>query len=120
MRLLLLALLAGLATGCGTTHSSLHIAPGERFVLGGESRFAFWVELRNEGDVPVGVSRRTTEGSLVSLGDLGPSEALSARFGPGTAAVLTNGSDAEARIRATIRSVAELGMRYEGAPDPER
>jgi hypothetical protein len=104
----LLALLAG----CAPTHSSLTLAPGERFELGGPGDGAFRVELTNEGDVPVSVAEQRS-GELVPLAELAPGETQTVRFEAGSAAVLTNTSGGEARIAAEIRGGA-LTMRATG------
>ena len=105
-------ILSGCAAG---TYSSLTLAPGERFTLGGEGDGAFRVELRNEGGAPVELSEQTASGALPPLGTLEPGASRSAQFAAGSAAVLTNRSDVEARVAAEIRGGGDLGMRTSAA-----
>ena len=107
--------LAALLAGCAGTYSSLTLAPGEGFTLGGEGDGAFQIELENEGDAPVEVSERRADGSFMKIGTLAPGASQSARFSAGSAAVLTNRSSVEARVSAEIRGGGDLGMRTTSA-----
>ena len=112
LRLSLLAALALVLSACGTIRSTIGVAPGEQFVLGGEQDGAFTASLANVGAVAVDVAERTAEGETRVIATLPPGETTEARFAPGSAALLINRTEREARVRGTIRGDTDLGMRY--------
>jgi hypothetical protein len=114
--LLVLAIAAGIATGCNTIHSTLRIEPGQQFVLGGGSRGAFVVDARNVGTVPVAVAQQLPSGQTDPLGVLAPGQSDQLRFPAGAAALLENTSSTQARLALKIGGDTDLGMRYEPKP----
>ena len=110
MRALPLLSLVVLAA-CSSTTSGLTIAPRSQFVLGGDQRGRFVVDLVNEGDVPVEVAEATRRGDTLVVSTLAPGDSTRARFASGSAALLANRSARDARVRAVIRGDTDLGMR---------
>ena len=110
MRHLLLILL--LATGCSTIRSGLEIEPGATFVLGGEQRGAFTVEILNTGEAAVSVSEVRASGDTLRVASVAPGESASARFARGSAALLTNAGPRPASLDVTVTGDTNLGTRY--------
>lgn len=111
MRLLLLLTLAT-ASGCGTLRSGLEIDPGATFVLGGEQRGAFTVEILNTGAAPVALAELQASGDTLQVTSLAPGEGARVRFARGSAALLRNASPRPASLDVTVTGDTKLGMRY--------
>lgn len=100
--------------GCGTINSTLSLAPGKQFVLGGGQRGAFKVEAENVGDTPVDISIRRDDEAASALGRLEPGRTDTIRFPAGTAAVVASASETQpASLRVRVTGDTDLGMRYE-------
>lgn len=111
MRPLFFALLL-LASGCSTIRSGLEIDPGATFVLGGEQRGAFTVEILNTGEAAVTVAEIQTSGDTLHVASVAPGARANARFARGSAALLTNASPQPASLKVTVTGDTNLGMRY--------
>lgn len=105
----ILVLLAALA-GCAPTHSGLTIPPGQRFSLGGDGDGSFRVEICNRGAAPVMLGEVRHDGQTIDLGVLEPGASRAVQFGAGSAALLTNRTNVEARVAAVVRGLGELTM----------
>lgn len=114
MRTLFL-LLAVTLTACGTIRSQIEIDPGDQFVLGGNQRGAFSVELTNVGQGAVDVLEVDADGDTVWVARLVPGASASTWYRPGTAALLVNRSKEPTAVQATIRGDTNLGMVYQEA-----
>lgn len=112
MRFQLIALaLAFSLSGCAIT-SGLTIEPGETFVLGGDQRGAFTVELLNTGSVEIEVAEVTVAEDTLRVAQLAPGEVARAHFGARSAALIINRGDVDVTVRATIRGDTNVGMGY--------
>lgn len=116
--LLILALLLplGAVLALGDIHSHTSIKVGQQFVLGGQQRGAFRVKARNSGSVPVSVAERRADGALQERGRLEPGQRAELAFAAGSAALVRNLGEREAKIDVVITGDASfgMGMTYEG------
>lgn len=114
--LFLIALLSGLAllAGGGPIISLTLIDAGKQFVLGGQQRGAFRVAAHNVGPVPVSVAERRADGAVQERGRLAPGQRAELAFEAGSAALVRNSGEQQARLdfRITGRT-SGLGMGYE-------
>lgn len=112
----LLFLLAMLTSGFvfGPIGSHTFIAPGRQFVLGGQQKGAFNVQLRNSGLVPLSVAERRADGTVRECGQLEPRQTAELSFDSGSAALVRNLGNVQAEFEAYITGYTKnLGMKYE-------
>lgn len=111
----LLASLVLFAFG-GPINSQTFIDAGKQFVLGGEQRGAFRVAAHNVGPVPVSVAERLPDGTVQERGRLEPGQRAELAFGAGSAALVRNLGERQAKLdfRITGNTSFGMGMRYEG------
>ncbi|MDQ2773009.1 MAG: hypothetical protein M3Y54_21195 [Bacteroidota bacterium] len=112
MRFLLLPLLLAL----GDIHSVTFIKAGQQFVLGGQQRGAFRVKARNSGPVSVSVAERRANGVLEERGRLEPGQRAELAFAAGSAALVRNLGEREAKMDFVVKGdvSVSMGMTYEG------
>ena len=116
--LLSLALLLSLNTllAFGPITSVTTIKVGQQFVLGGQQRGAFRVKARNSGLVPVSVAERRADGALTERGRLEPGQRAELAFASGSAALVRNLGEREAKMDFIVKGdvSVSMGMTYEG------
>ncbi len=115
--LLITALLSGitLLANCGPITSQTIIDAGKQFVLGGQQRGAFRVAAHNVGPVLVSVAERRADGTVQERGRLEPGQRTELAFAAGSAALVRNLGERQARLDFRITgSTSGLGMVYEG------
>ena len=114
MRCLLLLTL--LLAGCGSIRSGLTLDPGATFVLGGEQRGTFHVEILNTGSATVRVTEVTVFNDTLAVAVVAQAETASASFRRGSAALITNLDPVGASLDVRITGDTNLGMRSQDAP----
>ncbi|MEO0557688.1 MAG: hypothetical protein AAF170_05825 [Bacteroidota bacterium] len=115
MKELCLSVLAlAILSGCSSIRSGLEIDAGDTFVLGGDQRGAFFVEVVNTGVATVLISEVTASADTLAVVTLDPRESASARFQPGSAALIANPDSREASLDVRVTGDTNLGMRYVG------
>ena len=115
MRAFLLTSLLALVIPAGITSQTV-IDAGKQFVLGGSQRGAFKVAAHNVGPVPVSVAERAANGTLTERGRLEPGGRATLDFGRGTAALIRNLGEHQAKLDFKISGDVSfsMGMGYEG------
>lgn len=113
-RLLLFALLVA---GCSSIRSGLEIDPGATFVLGGDQRGAFRVEILNTGRAAVQVSEATVFGDTVVVAVVASGATADAHFSEGSAALIANLDAEGASLDVRITGDTDLAMRYTEADE---
>lgn len=103
--LLLLALF-----GCADITSQTIIDPGKQFVLGGQQRGAFRVAAHNVGPVPVNVAERRPDGTLAERGRLEPGGRATLAFAAGSAALVRNLGERQAKLDFKLSGDVSFGM----------
>ena len=110
---LLLSLGVRPSAGCQTIRSDLRVPAGATFVLGGGDSGSFRVTATNVGPVAVTLVERKGDGTEADRGTLAPGARAEARFAAGSAALVVNRTESDARIDARIVGGGEgMGMRY--------
>jgi hypothetical protein len=66
------------------------------------------------GTVAVQAQERTSDGQTLARGVIAPGQAVELQFGPGSQALLYNGSGTQARLKTDVSRLnpRELGMTY--------
>ncbi|MEM1116321.1 MAG: hypothetical protein AAF845_11270 [Bacteroidota bacterium] len=113
--LLLLSLL--LVAGCSSIRSGLEIDPGATFVLGGDQRGAFRVQILNTGPAAVRVSEVTVFQDTTDIALIRPGDSAEAHFSEGSAALIANLDGQEASLDVRITGDTNLGMGYTEADE---
>ncbi len=117
--LVVTALLSGLGllAVCGPIESVTYIEAGKQFVLGGGQRGGFRVAAHNVGPVPVSLAERLADGAVQERGRLEPSQQAELACQDGSAVLVRNLGQRQARMHFQITgSASGLGMRYEALP----
>jgi hypothetical protein len=94
--------------------SRLLIPAGQEFLLGGGQAGGFTFVGTNVGTVAVQAQERTSDGQTLARGVIAPGQAVELQFGPGSQALLYNGSGTQARLKTDVSRLnpRELGMTY--------
>ena len=104
-----------LLAGCASLQSGLTVPPQSRFELGGSQAGAFTAALENVGPVAVTVVERARGGAETVRGTVAPGASARLRFAPGSAALVVNATDREARVDVNLTGDTNLSMGYVAA-----